>query len=89
MPCVHQLLSKLGIQAGFFALRLAVGAVGAAFGGTFVKLNAQPFQSLNNVCFGSWHITGLVGVFYPKDHGSALLTGQKIIVQGCPNTTDV
>ena len=54
-----------------------------------VELDAKPVESLDNILFGTRHETGLVGVFDSENHLAALLTGEKVVVEGGKHTTDV
>jgi hypothetical protein len=48
----------------------------------FVNLNANPFQRFCNVLFGPGNVTGLIRIFYTKNHSAMVLPGEQKVKQG-------
>ena len=70
----EQLVNILLVDAS--ALALAVGTFVAAVAYALVKLNAEPFERLNDVCLSTLNETVGVGVFYAEHHVAAVLLGE-------------
>ena len=78
---VEQLTGIFSVYVAAFAL--AVGSVRAACGHAFVEFDAEPVHGLDDVFFGSRHKAAAVCVFYAQNHFAAVMTGKKIVVEGC------
>ena len=62
------------------AVALLVGTIFATHIVAFVELDAAPVQRLYDVLLGTWHKSGLVGVFDTKNHFSAVFLGKQIVI---------
>ena len=72
-----------------FAVALAVRAVGTSDMDTFVELDAEPCEGLDDVVFGAWHEAGLVGILDAENHLAAILFGEQVVIQCGAHTADV
>ena len=71
------------------SLRLEVWPVGAADAGAFVPVDAQPFQTVEDVVNRAFGNAALVGVFYPHDELPIMATGEQPVEHGGANVADV
>ena len=71
------------------ALRLTIGTMVATKGDTFVKLDAEPLERLEDVLLGTRYKTLAVGVLNTEQELAAVLTSKKIIIQTGADTADV
>ena len=60
---------------------LAVRPAGAADIGTFIVINPQPMQPVDQFLFRSGYIALLVGIFDPQDEGAAGAFRQQVRIQ--------
>ena len=74
----QQLVTVLFIKV--FAVALLVRAEIAAHVVAFVELDAAPIERFNNILFGSWHETRLVGVLNTENHFATVLLGKQIVI---------
>ena len=71
------------------AVTLSVGTEGASKMDTFIKFDAQPVESLYDILFGTRHKAALIGILDTENHLSAVLAGEKVVVEGGTHTADV
>ena len=76
-------------EVDFTAFALAVGGVGTSRADAFVDLDAAPFERFEDILFGARHETLRVGVLDAEDHHTAVLTGEKVVVEGRADAADV
>ena len=70
-------------------LRLTIGAIIATKGDTFVKLDAEPLERLEDVLLGTRDEALAVGVLNTEQELAAVLTSKKIIIQTGADTANV
>ena len=76
-------------EVDFAPFALTVGSMGAADTDAFVDLDAAPLQRFENVLLGSRYETLRVGILDAQDHRSAVLTGEKVVVERRTDAADM
>ena len=87
LAALQQLVDIASVD--FPPLALPVRTVVAANTHTFVKLDAQPHERLENVFFGTRHKSSGVGVLDAEHKVTPVLLGEEIVVQSSANTADM
>jgi hypothetical protein len=52
-----------------------------------VEVDAQPTERFQDIFLGTWHETVGIGILDTEHHVTAMLTGEKIIIQSGTHTT--
>ena len=72
-----------------FPLRLPVGTVVAAVAYPLVKVNAQPFERLDDVGLGTGNKPMGVGVFDTENQVAMVLLGKQVVIESGTDSADV
>jgi len=87
MTGIHKLVGILPVKGFTFAL--AIGSMWSADMDSFVELYSAPFEGFNDIILCARDKPSLIGILDPQDKFPAGLPGKKVIIQGCPDTTNV
>src|ERR1044072_1424717 len=78
IPILYQLFCIGSVN--WFAFTLAIGSIGSFLQWTFIRLQAGPFEAIENIFFSTWNKAGLIGIFYPENKITTLAFGKKVII---------
>ena len=62
-----------------FTLTLTVWSKVSFFSRSFVKRNPAPVKGLNDICFGSFHKSVLIGILYSQNEVTIMFFGKQIV----------
>ena len=68
---------------------LLVRAISSALAHTFVNLDAEPCERLVDIILGTGHETLRVGVLDAQYHVATVTAGEKVVIKGCADASDV
>ena len=87
LVCIQQLLNIFLID--ITTLDLTIRTLVATKAYTLIKLNAEPFERLNDIFLCTWYETVTVSILYTENEVTAMLFGKEIIIQSGTYTTDM
>lgn len=89
MPGLKELFDVRLVDAGLFALALAVGGVGATDVRPLIEPDADPFEGLYKLRFARRIVSRAIGVFDSKDVDPALVPSVKELEEGIAERSHV
>ena len=87
LASLHQNIYILLVNVATFRLTIRAMITTEAY--TFVKLDTQPLERLNDIFFCSRHETARIRIFNTENQITTMLTGKQIIIQSSAYTTDM